>query len=230
MKHLEAMLPKLLENIHLSMALDATFITGNEEIGKLNSRGAGNKNWYGAHCYTVIQNSLVFNSALVLSRLYDYGRISFHPDKRDTLSLPIFVHHIKRTDVGSILCERARTWPVDGSELVGRNIERCIEVIEQLEASSEGKQALKSLKEFRNKRLTHSLNKEFIAPRFLDLTLLRETAMEIGSKASLIVGGADWRPADFFEERVRQGKAFWPPAIKAVLASERASTSGRMKE
>jgi hypothetical protein len=221
-ERLEGMLPMLVENIYLTMALDAALSTGNKEILKLNSEYSGSMQWYGAHLYNTVCNSLVTSLCLVIARLFDQGSGSFHPDKRDTLSIPILVYHLKKEAVRSILVQRAKTWPVDDSEIVKQRCRDCISLFANLEIDPQGLQVLNSLKDFRDKRLAHTLDKEFVAPRFQDLTLLRNVAMKIGAHASLIVEGKHWEPSDFFEERVRQGNAFWPPAIRAVLVSEQA--------
>jgi hypothetical protein len=202
------------------MAFDAALSTGNNQIVKLNSSAEGAANWYVAHLYNTVHSSLVTSLSLVIARLFDQGTKSYHPDRRDTLSIPILIHNFKREDVVSIFANRAKSWPIDDSKIVEQRCKDCVIAMEDLEIDPKGKIALESLKDFRDRRLAHSLDKEFIAPRFQDLTHLRNVAMEIGAHARLVIEGVHWEPKDFLEERVRQGNAFWPAAISAVLASE----------
>jgi len=123
-------------------------------------------------------------------------------------------------EIRAKLVDEARSWQLDGTELVDDSIKSSITTLDQLKSSDEGKKALEALKDFRNKGLAHTLAKPMDAPRIEQLWLLRDAATQIASDAYLAIEGVPWEPKEFREERVRQGKAFWPPAIRAVIAAE----------
>jgi hypothetical protein len=209
-------------NIENVMALDAALSTANDEIGRLNAACPPKKAWYGAHCYTVIHYGLAMSLALILARLFDEGSPRFPLDQRDVASLPLLVHLLGKPSMRAQLMEDARSWPVDGSQRVIDKIHDAIGQWKQLAESESGKTALNALKDFRNKRLAHTLNKpmDTAGPRYLDLITLRDTALRIASDARFAIEGVSWEPFDFLEERIRQGRAFWRPAIAGVIASE----------
>jgi hypothetical protein len=209
-------------NVNNLMALDAALSTGNAEIARLNSAYPPQKRWYGAHCYTAIHYGLVVSLALTLARLFDEGSQKYPPDKRDVASLPLLVHLLGKDKVRLQLIEEARGWPIDGSKTVATKIENAIVQWRDLDETENGRSALNLLKEFRNKRLAHTLNKpmDTAGPRYADLTILRDTALRITADARLAIDGDSWEPFDFLEERIRQGRAFWSPAIQAIITSE----------
>ena len=232
---IDKMVPLIIENVRIAIKLESALETGNEVVREIRGDAEHGSHWYGADCYNTVINSVTLNLALTLARLFDPGRKRMHPNKRDVASIPLLLRLIKQKRCRSALAKRARDWTprIAGmaslhEATVLREIDAAVAVYTGLMSNHKGRSAAATLKGFRDKKLAHSLIDTVLKllPRFEQLFLLLNTAMEITAHTRLTVIGENWEPEDFRREGRRQGKAFWEPAIRAVIEAEK-NSAGR---
>jgi hypothetical protein len=224
---LEQILPMVRQNVKIAMALEGVLSAGNDEIRPLRGDVERGPFWDGAHGYVTIRDSIASSLALSLARLFDFGLKHRHPDERDVASLPLLVRLMNQEGCRLELISKARDWPLDDSIQVERAILSAVDEIEALQTSPKTRSALEALKEFRDFKLAHTLNKRMSTdgPRFNDLTFLLESSMRIASLANFAVAGNGSDMSDTLEERRRQGRAFWGPAIAGLIEAERVGSN-----
>ncbi|MDQ0467011.1 AbiU2 domain-containing protein [Labrys wisconsinensis] len=227
---IDKMLPLIVENVRISIQLESMLETGNEVIGEIRGGEANGPHWYGAHCYNTVINSVILNFALSLAKLFDPGTKRIHPNKRDVASIPLLLRLMKQKRCQAALVARSRQWTSEMGSIVQhheaiaqREIDEALAAYAKLTRAHSGRAAAATLKTFRDKKLAHSLIDPALKslPRFEQLFFLLNTAMEIIAHVRLAVTGQNWQPEGFRKEARRQGKAFWSPAIKAVIEAER---------
>lgn len=227
---IDKMIPLIIENVRIAIKLESALDTGNEVIREIRGDAEHGPHWYGANCYNTVINSVTLNLALTLAKLSDPGAKRMRPNKRDVASIPLLLRLIKQKRCRSALIKRAHDWTPQIADLASeheatvlREIDAAVAVYTGLMSNHEGRTAAATLKGFRDKKLAHSLINAVLKalPRFEQLFLLLNTAMEITAHTRLAVLGESWDPEDFRIEGRRQGKAFWEPAIRAVIEAEK---------
>jgi len=235
MKRIDDMIKLVVDNVRAVISLEAMFETGNAEIGALRNGADRGPRWYGANCYNVVIHSVTLNMALTLARLFDLGVRSKHRNKRDVASIPLLLGLVKQKRCREALSQRARGGtPLIGmadehEETVVSKINAALEAYNALTTTHKGRSATATLKGFRDQKLAHSLmvavSKPLAPPRFQELTLLLNTAVTVTAHLRLAIDGQNWDPAESKQEARRQGKAFWEPAIAAVMEAEKKSSN-----
>ena len=150
-------------------------------------------------------------------------------------SIPLLLSLVKQKRCLSALAKRAREWtPLLGmgaehEMTVRKEIDAAISVYRGLTIAYQGRLASSTSKGFRDQKLAHSLmvavSKPLARPRFEELTLLLNTAVTVTAHLRLAIDGQNWDPAESKQEARRQGKAFWEPAIAAVMEAEKKSSN-----
>jgi hypothetical protein len=84
-----------------------------------------------------------------------------------------------------------------------------------------GRDALTRLREFRNKKLAHSLMEVVMRalPEYRQLSMLMKAARVITGHAKQAVLGDNMSLEGFARERRRQAKAFWEPALTGAVTA-----------
>jgi len=82
--------------------------------------------------------------------------------------------------------------------------------------------AMNTLKNFRDKKLAHSLLDAVLdaAPKYNELFLLLDVASEVARCSKLVVSGTNIDFDEFEREWRRDARAFWEPAIAAASANQ----------
>jgi len=226
---IDKMVPLIIDNVSIAMRLESTLETGNETIAVIRGGAERGPQWYGAHCYSTVSYSVTLTLALTLARLFDAGSRNRHANRRGVASIPLLLRLLKQKRCRSVLVCRARDWTpaipsmaTHHEATVNQAIDAAIAAYAKLMSNPSGRAVAARLKEFRDKKLAHSLIDAVLnsLPKFEDLFLLLKVAMEVTAHARLAVAGIHWEPDDFREEGQRQGRAFWNPAIKAVIEAE----------
>ncbi len=240
-QRIDKMVPMIVEDVEAAMVLKSALETGNEVVRKLRGESAA-LNFYGAHCYEAIRLGLILGLALTLAKLFDPAKLfdgrprknnqsmrSGSPNKSDIVSIPHLVRLLKQKRCRSTLGERARDWTPEIAGWEPHNEATALEALDTavgayvgFRRGHEGRSAANVLKNFRNKRLAHSLIGQSMKrpPRFKELSLLLEVAMKVTAGVRLAVAGRPWDIEDTREEQRRQGMAFWEPAINGVIKAE----------
>jgi hypothetical protein len=168
--------------------------------------------------------------ALTLARLFDEGSKYRHANKRDVASIPLLIRLLRQKRCRTAMADRARDWTLDIADLADvhaaqceKDIQAAIDAYVRFRRSRLGRDALTRLREFRNKKLAHSLMEVVMRalPEYRQLSILIKAARVITGHAKQAVLGDNMSLERFARERRRQGKAFWQGAlIGAVAAAE----------
>ncbi|MGO8799685.1 MAG: hypothetical protein ACLQJL_11435 [Roseiarcus sp.] len=237
----DSMVAAIDQDVEIAMLLDAALEAGNAVVHELKGEKPA-LNFYGAHCYEAIRLGLILSLALTLAKLFDpaklfvaskrkgkrFGR-SRSPNDSDIVSIPLLIRLLKQKRCRSAMGQRARGWTPQLEDMESANEATALEALDAAVADYDkfrrghaGRRAARVLKDFRNKRLAHSLLRKppKTIPRFGDLSHLLEVAMIVISNARLAVFGKNLDIEDIREERRRQSRFFWEPAIKSVIEFE----------
>lgn len=174
-----------------------------------------------ANIYHAGQNALALKLAMDLARIFDLSESDrFPPEEQDKASVPVLGALLKRSDVQEILVHEAGSW-VDGvghitpssappgvleaalnslqekqrstfRENCSKALSDFLAIAQRLEtAGSKENDALIRIRQFRNRRLAHSLfnKKPDELPKYADLDLLLGVAKDAYKYASLAVEG-----------------------------------------
>jgi hypothetical protein len=178
--------------------------------------------------YNVVQNTMLIMVALSIARVFDVSDPSRYPvERQDKASVPVLAHLLMREDVQQRLMFRARSWTpqlTDGAKL-GEDacrdaIASALDAYKRFETSIDAQSAQNRLRQFRTRRLAHSLfdQEPDALPQINDVFLLANAAREFVRCAVLAIEGKDRRldreeaikwPIDF---------EFWDIALSATLA------------
>jgi len=208
------------------MQLHATLETGNKIILGLRNDEGRTPMWYGAHCYNIIKNNITFSLAITLAKLFDLGSVRFKPNRRDVASIPLLLRLVRQKRCISDLIKKTDTWPgriTTNEKTVRRRIDSALSAYSALKKRHRGRKATENLKNFRDKKLAHSLIDVVLTelPRYEDLSYLLSVAMEVAGFLHLPIADWDYTPSESLEEAERQSEAFWSPAITAIIESEK---------
>lgn len=226
----------VIQDVQRALALQAALEVGNDTIGKLRGDRPA-LNFYGAPAYDEIMFGLTASLALTLSKLFDPVTLFLPPatkkrksvNKSDIISIPLLVRLLKQRRCQTFLGKRARGWTPMLDHMQAVNEETAIAAANAAVAAykdfrrtHDGRSAARILKMFRNNELADRLlDKPALRPRYNELFLLLEIAATVAAKASLAVLGDHWDVEDTREARALHSKAFWDPALQALIEAER---------
>lgn len=213
---LDTMIPILYRNIVNAIRIEATMEAGNALIQTLPEKALP-----GADAFNTIMQSLAFDLAMHLARLYDVGNRSRHANERDVASIPLAIRLLRQKRCRTALKARARNWLPDSRAYAGifeRDCEKALErVSDNYSETFKGKfgrGGLKTLKAFRDIFMAHSLMKELDAkPMYNHLFRLTDSAKAFVEDARLAVSGDNSSLDD--QERIFLNSAneFWRMAL-----------------
>ncbi|MCK8780838.1 hypothetical protein M0654_12670 [Rhizobium sp. NTR19] len=220
-ERIDRMVPILYRNVVNAIRIEATLEAGNEVVGSMSDKG-----FSGAGAYNAIKQSLGYDLAMHLARLYDIGSRRRHPNTSDVASIPLLVRLLRQKRCQDALKARARDW-VPGDRWAAPMYERdCEEALRRASGSYSatfsgkyGRSGLKTLKEFRDTFMAHSLlNDTGANPRYNHLFRLTDAARDFVEQARLAATGTN-------SSLLRQEKAFRHEAVrfwsKALLGADR---------
>jgi hypothetical protein len=223
LRRLDQMIEHVLANAQIASSLNAAFQAANDIVVEKYKGG----DRFEAHCYHSIMNSLALNLAITLARLFDAGSKLRHPNKRDVASIPLLLRLLRQKRCRRVLVERARSWPPKMPDLAETNAATCEHAIQEalatyasLRRKPKGRKAVAALKEFRDKRLAHSLLvdlKPKLETRYGHLFLLAYVARVVAESANLAITGRNIDMKGTEEEYRRRADAFWMPALSAAF-------------
>lgn len=191
---IDKMVPILHRNVINAIRIEATMEAGNDVIGSMKD-----KSFAGAGAYNTIKQSLGYDLSMHLARLYDIGTRSRHPNSRDVASIPLLVRLLRQKRCQAALKLRARNW-VPGDRIAAPMYERdCEEALARASESYSrtfsgpfGRGGLKTLKQFRDTFMAHSLMTDPGAnPRYNHLFRLTDAARDFVEQARLAVTGSN---------------------------------------
>jgi hypothetical protein len=213
---LDAMMPVLHRNILNALRIEATMETGNSLIQTLDD-----KNLPGADAFNAIMQSLAFDLAMHVSRLYDVGVKSRHVNARDVASIPLAVRLLRQKRCQDELKRRARNWLPHDHSFANVFEEDCAKALARASSGYAetfkgkfGRSGLKTLKQFRDTFMAHSLMTETnVRPIYNQLFRLTDCARDFVEDARLAVGGDNSSLKEKEEIYARHAMKFWRMAL-----------------
>jgi hypothetical protein len=219
LRRVEEILRLLDTNVHIAMAVEAAMESANELI-----KGRPPIETYTGHAYKTISDSLAMWLAITLARIYDIGKK--HPKNRqDKASIPLLLHLLGQRRCQGILLLRARNWTPRMNDIHEKTcrgaIQGALSAYASMAKTTAGRRATDRLRQFRDRRLAHTLRQKTDAlPTYSDLFLLVATARAVLQHATLAIDGRHFDLDAQQREYRNQADAFWAPALSAVFASE----------
>lgn len=237
---LERMLKLIDRDVSVALEVEAAL----EEANKIVVADMQGVHFRGASTYGAIHLSGLMHLALVLARLFDWSaqrqlalvqrdrtrRVNpqKHPNRSDIASIPQLVHLLRQRRCRAEMAARARQWTPQIPNLEEANVAACEIAVEAaiskyatLRQTPTGRQAMKSLAEFRNKELAHSLVGDGAAfkPKIRDLFLLVDVARDVLEKARLAIEGNHISLDDREKRLAREARAFWRASFDGIIAA-----------
>jgi AbiU2 len=213
------MLPLLLKDVQLAIALEAALESANEALQSLERP---DRSFWGSNCYDLITQSLVLELAIVLARLFDVGAKKRHPNTKNIASIPLLQRLLKQRRCQKFFIHRTHAWFPDAPSLGLQYPARCSRAIgdanriyRQGAKKLETRRALRTLKYFRDKHLAHNVfdAKDDTRPRYDELFALTDLACAFLMPAIYAVEGSQYR-FDVIEDRWRsEARRFWRKAL-----------------
>jgi AbiU2 len=231
-QRLNDMIPLIEQNVRIGLEVEAALEVANDIIKPYTGVPIG-----GAQCYNTVKSCMALNLALTLARLFDpAGEWEFprsrtrkrsnkwkHPNKSDVALIPLLVRLLKQKRCRAVLVEEARNWTPGFMEdqqatCCAAAIDDAIAAYAQLRNTREGRSALETLRQFRNKKLAHTLMGAVLGslPRYDQLFLLMDVARDVTEKADLAIRGRNLSLSDLERIRRHGANCFWRPAIEAA--------------
>lgn len=216
-RRLDGMMGLIYEDVRIALAAEASLEAANDIV-----RATPNRTRPGISAYNSVHQGLSLNLAISLARLFDEGSSKRHPNLRDVASIPLLVRLLCQKRCRRALIARAREWTPMAPGLADAHEAGCSRAVSDAVAayvifakSSEGKRALARLRDFRNRRLAHSLMVEALSalPRYDDLFRLMDVARDVSDAAQLAIDGIE--PDLLNHERIVRKDAddFWRSAF-----------------
>ncbi|MBX5212337.1 hypothetical protein [Rhizobium sp. NZLR11] len=192
MARLDRMMPILYRNIVNAIRIEATMEAGNSIIPTM-----PDKAFPGAHAFNAIMQSLAFDLAMHLARLYDVGNRNRPVNSRDVASIPLAIRLLRQKRCQKELKARARNWLPESRSYADMFERDCSKALERVSANySEtfkgkfGRGGLKTLKAFRDTFMAHSLMTDVDAkPIYNQLFRLTDCAKAFVEDARIAVSG-----------------------------------------
>lgn len=221
---LDRMIPILYRNVVNAIRIEATMEVGNSIIQTM-----PDKAFPGADAFNAIMQSLAFDLAMHLARLYDIGNRNRPVNNRDVASIPLAVRLLRQTRCQRELKARARNWLSHDRTFASIFEDDCAKAL--LRASvcysdtfkgKFGRSGLKTLKTFRDTFMAHSLMTEVdVKPIYNQLFRLTDCARNFVESARLAVRGDN----SSLDERERifadNARAFWTMALLGKRENEK---------
>ncbi|NKL87327.1 hypothetical protein [Rhizobium leguminosarum] len=213
---LDKMMPILYRNIVNAIRIEATMEAGNAIV-----QAMPNKTLPGADAFNTIMQSLAFDLAMHLARLYDVGNRNRPVNSRDVASIPLAVRLLRQKRCQKELKARARNWLPHDRTFANVFEEDCASALGRASAGYSntfrgkfGRGGLRTLKAFRDTFMAHSLMKEVdTRPIYNHLFRLTDCSCDFVEDARLAVSGE----ASSLKERERilakQAEQFWRMAL-----------------
>ncbi|MBX5272621.1 hypothetical protein HJB99_28835 [Rhizobium sp. NLR17b] len=213
---LDRMLPILRRNVINALRIEATLEAGNNVVGSMEDRSIP-----GAGTYNTIKQSLGYDLAMHLARLYDVGTRHRHPNERDVASIPLMVRLLRQRRCQAALRNRARNGMPENPNRLTMYERDCMAAIERASQAysntfkgEHGRGGLKTLKAFRDTFMAHSLLTDVEAdPRYNQLFKLTDSAREFVEAARLAIDLAN-SSFDLSEKLFeKDATTFWEAAL-----------------
>ena len=217
-QRLEMMVQRIEEDVKIGLWAEATLEAANEIV-----MATPDEERPGALAYHTIRQSLALNLAISLARLFDPGSKRSRPNKRDIASIPLIVRLLKQRRCQKELVERARSWT---PHLVGfedthangcqRSIDEAISAYNELQNTGQGRAMIQRLRDFRNKRLAHSMMHDTLnaLPKYKDLFKLMDVARDVIEDAKLAIDGQSMGLKDSEKIYFEEADEFWRTAFQ----------------
>jgi hypothetical protein len=202
--------------------------------------------------YSAGQNALALKLAMDLARIFDLSE-NRKPEAQDKASIPVLAALLKRPDVQEGLIEDAEEWLSDSGHIYtagsdpSADLETALERLKEHhrsqfregcrtaitdfldlalrleEQGSKEQSALGRIRQFRNRRLAHSLidKKPDALPKYADLDLLLEVAKEAAKHASLAVDGHNSDFDDLAQEDRRTADRYYACVLDGLKREAR---------
>ena len=217
-KRLEMMVRRIEEDVKIGLWAEATLEAANEIV-----MATPDQERPGALAYRTISNSLALNIAISLARLFDPGSRRRHPNKRDIASIPLIIRLLMQQRCQKVLVDRARSWTPQLTEFEDTNAEGCqrsinmaINAYNRVRYTREGRAMLRRLRDFRNKRLAHSMMQDTLnaLPRYKELFTLMDVARDTVEGAMLAIDGQSMGLKDSEKIYREEADEFWRTAFQ----------------
>ncbi|MDP9572378.1 UNVERIFIED_ORG: hypothetical protein J2W66_002871 [Agrobacterium larrymoorei] len=228
-ERLDQMMPILYRNAVNAIRIEATMEAANDIV-----QAMPDKAFPGALAFNAIMQSLAFDLAMHLARLYDVGVRSRPINSRDVASIPLAVRLLRQKRCKTFLKKRARAWLPNDTSFSNVFESDCEEAIARASKSYTetfqgrfGRGGLKTLKQFRDTFMAHSLMTDVdVKPIYFQLFRLTDCAKAFVEDARLAVSG-DNSSLDS-QERIfaKEAHNFW----RMALLGEKLDTEERRVE
>ncbi|RJG43724.1 hypothetical protein [Mesorhizobium sp. DCY119] len=213
---LDKMMPILYRNVVNAIRIEATMEAGNSVV-----QAMPDKAFPGADAFNTIMQSLAFDLAMHLARLYDVGSRNRPVNSRDVASIPLAVRLLRQKRCQRELKARARKWLPDDRTFANMFEQDCASALARASAGYAdtfrgkfGRSGLKTLKVFRDTFMAHSLMTDVdVKPIYNQLFRLTDCARDFVGDARLAVSGTNSSLED--QERIftERAKKFWRMAL-----------------
>lgn len=216
MTRVDKMIPILYRNVVNALRIEATMETGNALIQSMDD-----KSFPGADAFNTIMQSLAFDLAMHLARLYDVGVRSRHVNSRDVASIPLAIRLLRQKRCKRELKARARNWLPHDKSLANVFEQDCSSALERASDCYSntfkgpfGRSGLKTLKTFRDTFMAHSLMTDANArPIYNQLFRLTDCARDFVEDARLAVSGDNSSLKEREEIFSKHAQMFWQMAL-----------------
>ena len=217
---LDRMMPILEKNI-----LGVVKIKSTLEVGNATVLDMPNTDIPGAGAYNTIKESLSFDLAMHLARLFDRGSGRYHANHKDVASIPLMMRLLRQKRCRRALADRARTRDCDLADLFERD---CLKFIEKASAAFSatfrgkfGQSGLKRLKIARDHHFAHSLmSNEKLDVIYNQGFRLADCACNIMDSASIAITGKALEFDQVKQHFREEAKEFWNRALLGKVAAK----------
>lgn len=201
------------------------------EVGNAIIQDMPDKAFPGALAFNAIMQSLAFDLAMHLARLYDVGSRRRPVNSRDVASIPLAVRLLRQKRCQKELMLRARDW-IPGDKYFSNVFENdCYKAIQSASAGytetfkgSFGRSGLRTLKLFRDTFMAHSLMTDVDAkPIYHQLFRLTDCARDFIEAARLAVSGTSSSLEKQESLFIKNADEFW----RMALLGERLDDDGQ---
>lgn len=213
---LDAMMPIIYRNVVNAIRIETTMEEANSIVQSL-----PDKRFPGALAFNAIMQSLAFDLAMHLARLYDVGNRNRPVNGRDVASIPLAVRLLRQKRCQTALKLRARGWlPHDRSFAsvfendCARALERASTGYSDTFKGKFGRGGLKTLKTFRDTFMAHSLMTDVdVKPIYFQLFRLTDCARDFVEDARLALSGDNSSLKEQEEIFADEARDFWRMAL-----------------
>lgn len=225
LRAMDEMLDPIATQLAIAIEIEASMEALNAEVGSL-----PRKEIYGSAALGVIQTAYQIELSLCLAKLFETPvprngstRVSAF-NKTDLASIPLLLRLLQQEQCKATLCTRNQSWSPKGEE-VRQMIDDAGRIWCNMRRSSASRAALAKVSDYRH-FLVHLLRRgpPPILPKYKDLFLLVDKAVEIMEKLQPAMTGTS-RQLKVFEELWKdEARDFWSRALPATVVPPEAST------